>query len=77
METGERIRLEGKFTLSFLQKMVGGYIEILATKSKEQMIVNEEACIHEKALMNVQASEAYGSNILGDVVILEIGSELE
>lgn len=64
MTTGERIRIEGKFTLAFLQKMVSGpgqtntdggnrsgwaTIEVLKTEDGEQMIVNEEGKMLELA----------------------------
>lgn len=76
MATGERIRLEGHFTLEFFQKMVGGYVQVVYTKDDRQMWMNEEGrglalpCNHE-------ATDLYGRNMMvcGDVVVMDAGME--
>jgi len=66
-----------KPTLEQLQKMVGGYIEVVYAENGDQIILDEEGRIKRKPI-NKKASEYWlgddwdndDSNILGDVVIL-------
>lgn len=62
-----------KDVLKFLQKIVGGYIEIVRTTSKLPenmiMIVNEEGRLNNLDV-NVKASEYAGNKIVGTVAIV-------
>jgi hypothetical protein len=60
-----------KPTLKELQKMVGGYIQIVETKGK-QIIMDEEGKLKDKPL-NEEATELWGVDydvIVGDAVVL-------
>ena len=64
-------------TLIELQKMVGGYIEILALDKTTQMIVDEEGLLKDKPCNQIATGIARKSEslydgiiIVGDVVIL-------
>lgn len=57
------------FKLRELQKIVGGYIEILTLNGNEIMVVNEEGKIHDLPL-NLQATELFGLDVIvGDVLV--------
>lgn len=55
------------FKLNELQKIVGGYIEILYLKSGNILVVNDEGAINGSCI-NLRASKIYGSPIFGDVL---------
>lgn len=61
-------------TLDWLQKQVGGYIEVAAVClwGKLQMVVNEEGLLQELPL-NATATDLYSgtSNIVGNAVVLK------
>lgn len=68
-------------TLDWLQKQVGGYIEVAAVclHGKLRMVVNEEGLLQELPL-NATATDLYRgtSNIVGTAVVLkQHGSDLE
>jgi len=66
-----------KPNLKQLQKMVGGYIEVVYTENGDQIILDEEGRLKEKPI-NKDASEHWlgdkwdndTANIVGDAVIL-------
>ena len=58
-----------------LQKLVRGYIEVLYTE-KRQFVVNEEGRLVGLEV-NEEASEEYGSELVGNVVILSNGAKLK
>jgi len=68
---------ESKPNLKQLQKMVGGYIEVVTAKNGDQIILDEEGRLKEKPI-NKDASEHWlgdkwdndTANIVGDAVIL-------
>ena len=67
-------RNERNFELGELQKVVGGYIEIVKTKTGEIMVVNEDG--HSLALpFNSLASSLYDGYppypVLGDVLVCD------
>lgn len=60
-------------SLKSLQKVVGGYIELLTCKDKNTLVINEEGKLKNLPL-NPKATKLYGlDNILGDVVLCEVG----
>jgi len=58
------------FSLEELQKVVGGYIEIVYLSEGRLMVVNEEGWLNNLPY-NPSASEIYGHPIVGDVLICE------
>ena len=74
--TGEEIEVFPKnktdFQLTELQKIVGGFIEIVKTKDGKTMVINEEGKVNDLPI-NQKASELYPYNefdfIVGDVLI--------
>ncbi len=64
------------FTLQELQKLVGGYIEMVRTVDGKQMIINEEGKLNDLPV-NDKATVLYvhclADVIVGDAVILEKG----
>ena len=76
--TGEivEVKPEGKtFTLAELQKLVGGYIELVHTHDGKDMYINEEGKLQMKHAFNLRATELYANNhvdvIVGDAVVCE------
>ena len=74
---------EDKPTLEQLQKMVGGYIEVVTAKNGDQIILDEEGRLKGKPL-NEDASEYWlgddwdeYNNIVGDAVILSGKAKLD
>lgn len=69
--TEETIRPQdgSEFSLEELQRLVGGYIEVVPTPQSKDLIVNEEGVL--KALpVNKKATMIAGQPIVGDMVIL-------
>jgi hypothetical protein len=71
--TGEEIPTEPKnskeFTLTELQEIVGGYIELVNLGNNQYMVVNEDGILQNLPL-NHKATRLYGhSTIVGDVLI--------
>lgn len=63
--------------LSFLQKAVGGYIEMVRLRDRKTvMLVNEEGLIHRLPL-NPMASVLAGKAIVGDAVIVRVPQEFD
>ena len=66
-----------KFSLEELQKIVGGYIEIIRIDSERDMVINEEGKI-DKLPYNAKATEIYQEVyntidfIVGDVLICNV-----
>jgi hypothetical protein len=56
------------FALEELQTIVGGYIEVVRTRTGELLIVNEDG-LSLQLPFNSLASSYYGGSIVGDVVI--------
>ena len=57
-------------TLKEMQKLVGGYIEVIYLDSGDQMIVDEEGLLKQKEI-NRDASIIKGNVIVGNVIILK------
>ena len=58
------------FSLEELQKLVGGYIELIRLPlDKSTMVVNEEGLLHDLPF-NSLASSIAGRHVVGNVVIL-------
>jgi len=57
-------------TLEEMQKMVGGWIEVIYLSNGDQMIVNEEG-LRLKLDINREASQIAQKLIVGDVIILK------
>jgi len=64
---------ETNFSLEELQRYVGGYIEIVETKNKKLMVLNEEGKLM-RLQKNRKATDLYeyggGDMIVGDVLII-------
>jgi hypothetical protein len=78
-EIEKAVKLPKKGALEFLQKIVDGYIEIVSTKDKKLLIINEDG--KRKGLqVNKKATKLYiyGSEdpIIGDAIVVET-NELE
>jgi hypothetical protein len=58
------------FSLSEMQRIVGGFIEIVTLKDHQLMVVNEEGVILEMPY-NKKASELYGQPIVGNVLVCD------
>lgn len=58
------------FSLSEMQRIVGGFIEIVTLKDHQLMVVNEEGVILEMPY-NAKASELYGQPIVGNVLVCD------
>ena len=61
-----------KFKLEELQRMVGGYIEVVYLSDKKMLVVNEEGRIHGLE-SNLRASVYANQIIVGNVVLLTRG----
>ena len=71
--TRTKVKIPKKDSLEFLQKAVGGYIEVLPVhgQPKMKLVVDEEGNQKAKAF-NPEASKLYGwSSIVGDVVLCD------
>ncbi|MBI9018010.1 MAG: DUF3846 domain-containing protein [Phycisphaerae bacterium] len=68
-------RKDGTYSLGFLQKIVGGLIQIVYLDEDKfggismVMVVNEEGLL-ENLPVNIMASEVYGSMIVGPAIIV-------
>ena len=73
---GERVVTEPKngkdFQLEELQKIVGGYIEIVRLSNSRIMVVNEEGLIYDLPY-NAEASLEAMDVIVGDVLVCDSG----
>lgn len=58
----------GDFSLSEMQRIVGGFIEIVTLKDGQLMVVNEEGMLLEMPY-NQKASELYGQPVVGNVLV--------
>lgn len=62
--------LDKKYTLDELQKIVGGYIEIIGTPQGKILVINEEGKL--KGLpINIAATDIAGQEIVGDALYTE------
>mgnify|MGYP003152010153 CR=1 FL=1 len=78
-EIEKAVKIPKKGRLEFLQKIVDGYIEIVSTKDKKLLIINEDG--KKKGLqVNKKATELYvyglEDPIIGDAIVVET-NELE
>jgi hypothetical protein len=73
--TGEVLEVSPKennqFSLSEMQKFVGGYIEIIWLSSTEVMVLNEEGRLNGLPC-NVDASNLANQHIVGNVLICNV-----
>ena len=86
MKQGRIIRTDGttedvqapEFNLTYLQKVVGGYIQVVSTKENKEMVVNEEGMIDNLPINHAAYEELHSKykppigctyNIHGDVFI--------
>lgn len=58
------------FSLSEMQRIVGGFIECVTLANGQLMVVNEEGVILEMPY-NKKASELYGQPIVGNVLVCD------
>ena len=58
------------FSLSEMQRIVGGFIECVTLANGQLMVVNEEGVILEMPY-NTKASELYGQPIVGNVLVCD------
>lgn len=66
--------IKEKRTLTQLQKLVGGYIEMHTLDDGRQMIMNEDAKMMQMPVNTVATrmlpNRLYGNTVVGDVIIL-------
>lgn len=60
----------GDFSLSEMQRIVGGFIECVTLDNGQLMVVNEEGVILEMPY-NKKASELFGQPIVGNVLVCD------
>jgi hypothetical protein len=76
---GTEESIQGKLTLEMLKKVVGGYIETVPAKGKNQIIILNEDGIHKQLPVNEVATNLLHPKmapwsfnvILGDVVVAD------
>lgn len=61
-----------KFGLEEVQKVVGGYVEVVRLPHNMKMLVNEEGILM-KLPLNLLASQMANQKIVGDVIVVPKG----
>jgi len=69
--TEKDIEGEDQLSLEFMQKTVGGYIEIVPSADRQLLIVVDEEGQLKQKLYNRKASTIAGQTIVGDVIVCE------
>jgi len=73
--TMEEITIDKQNSLEQMQKIVGGYIEVVPVAGGKTLVVNEEGLLQQLPI-NHKASALYNDTIVGDVILCTL-EELE
>lgn len=73
--TMEEITIDKQNSLEQMQKIVGGYIEVIPIAGGKTLVVNEEGLLQQLPI-NHKASALYSGTIVGDVILCTL-EELE
>jgi len=73
--TMEEITIDKQNSLEQMQKIVGGYIEVVPVAGGKTLVVNEEGLLQQLPI-NYKASALYNCTIVGNVILCTL-EELE